>query len=46
MPRTAREKSKTGIYHVMLRGVNRQTIFEDEEDAIKFLQILNKYGKK
>ncbi len=32
MPRSARMKSKTGIYHVMLRGINRQDIFEDEED--------------
>ncbi len=40
MPRTAREKSKSGIYHVMLRGVNKQQIFEDDEDCQKFLQIL------
>lgn len=32
MPRSARMKSKTGIYHVMFRGINRQNIFEDEED--------------
>ena len=37
MPRGARERSRTGIYHVMLRGINRQTIFEDREDADKFL---------
>ena len=40
MPRSSREKSSTGIYHVMLRGINRQTIFEDFEDHEKFLQIL------
>lgn len=27
----------------MLRGVNRQTIFEEEEDRIIFLEILKKY---
>ncbi|ABR46467.1 plasmid pRiA4b ORF-3 family protein [Alkaliphilus metalliredigens QYMF] len=32
MARVARERSSTGIYHVMFRGINRQTIFEDEED--------------
>ncbi len=32
MPRKAREQSKTNIYHVMIRGINRQTIFEDNED--------------
>ena len=31
MPRTAREQSVTGIYHVMLRGINRQDIFEDQD---------------
>ncbi|AGL01679.1 transposase [Desulfoscipio gibsoniae] len=45
MPRTARKKSKTGIYHVILRGINRQTIFECEEDALKFIQTLGKYLK-
>jgi REP element-mobilizing transposase RayT len=46
MPRAAREKSKTGIYHMILRGVNRQTIFEDEEDAVMFLQTLRKYKEE
>lgn len=43
MPRTGRKKSKTGIYHIILRGANRQTIFEDEEDAEKFLQTIKEY---
>ena len=32
MPRVGRETSGTGIYHVMLRGINRQDIFEEPED--------------
>lgn len=28
MPRQERTKSGTGIYHVMLRGVNKQDIFD------------------
>ena len=32
MPRKGRETSSTGIYHVMLRGINRQDIFEGSED--------------
>jgi len=40
MPRTARKKSSTGIYHVMLRGINKQTVFLDDEDNQKFLQTL------
>ena len=40
MPRQARKKSSVGIYHIMLRGVNQQQIFEDQEDCDKFLQVL------
>ena len=43
MPRTARVKSSTGIYHIMLRGINRQQIFEDEEDRQRFIETLAKY---
>ncbi len=43
MPRTARRKSKSGIYHVILRGVNRQQLFEDEEDYERFLFLLDHY---
>lgn len=40
MPRQARKKSGIGIYHIMLRGVNGQQIFEEQEDYDKFLQVL------
>lgn len=40
MPRQARKKSESGIYHVMLRGINRQQIFEVEEDFQKFISVL------
>ena len=43
MPRQARKKSESGIYHIMLRGINRQQIFEDTEDYFKFLATLNAY---
>ena len=33
MARQIRKKSGTGIYHVMLRGINRQDIFEDDDDT-------------
>ncbi len=42
MPRRARGKSETGIYHVILRGINRQQIFNDGEDYRKFLDIMNR----
>ena len=40
MPRLSRIKSKTCVYHIMLRGINQQIIFEDSEDYEKFLEIL------
>lgn len=40
MPRTARKQSESRIYHVMLRGTNRQTIFHDPEDSRRFLSVL------
>lgn len=43
MPRQARKKSKTGIYHVMLRGINHQQIFEDNEDKQRFIETLARY---
>ena len=43
MPRGARRKSESGIYHIMLRGINQQTIFEDDEDYFKFVETLENY---
>jgi len=43
MPRKAREKSPSNIYHVILRGINRQSIFCDALDNKKYLQLLNHY---
>ena len=35
MPRQERLQSVTGICHVMLRGINKQVIFEDAEDYLQ-----------
>ena len=40
MPRKTREISGTGIYHVMMRGTNKQNVFEDSEDYLRFMTIL------
>ena len=41
MPRIARKKSCSNIYHVMIRGINRQNIFEEDDDRLCFMKILN-----
>ncbi len=46
MPRAARKLSSTGVYHVIFRGINRQQIFEDEEDCIRFMNTLLKYQQE
>lgn len=43
MPRMPRQKSESGIYHMMLRGINQQVIFEDDEDYTKFIDTLKTY---
>ena len=40
MARAAREKSNSGIYHIMIRGINKQLILEDNEDNQKLLEVL------
>ena len=40
MARKPRKKSLSGIYHVMLRGINKQTVFEDKTDRYRFMQTL------
>ena len=43
MPRYAREKSESGTYHIMIRGINRQDIFEDNDDRQRFIETIKKY---
>ena len=42
MPRQPRTSSGTGIYHVMMRGINHQNIFEDEEDNYQFINTVDR----
>lgn len=37
MPRYARKKSEKQVYHIMLRGNNREKIFIDEEDKLRII---------
>jgi putative transposase len=43
MPRTSRLKSESGIYHIIMRGINRQRIFFDDEDCNRFIHTLMEY---
>nr|WP_300145037.1 transposase [Propionicimonas sp.] len=40
MARRARQRAESGIYHVMLRGVNRDAVFLEDDDYDRFLQCL------
>ncbi|WP_186576067.1 transposase [Aquibacillus kalidii] len=43
MVRQSRKLSYNGMYHLMLRGINRQVIFEDDQDRIRFLDTLKRF---
>jgi REP element-mobilizing transposase RayT len=43
MPRHAREKCESGIYHIILRGINRQSIYD--EDYQRFLETIDRVKK-
>ena len=43
MSRQARQKSESGIYHIIVRGINKQVIFEDDEDREEFIRYLQYY---
>lgn len=40
--RLSRERSESGVYHIILRGINRQDIFYDDEDYQRFLETINR----
>ena len=42
MPRKARQQSSLCTYHVILRGVNQQIIFEDRYDYLQFIDMNDK----
>ena len=46
MPRKARKKANSQTYHAMIRGIDRQQIFEDEEDYTTFIKILEDVQQK
>lgn len=45
MPRQPRDISNTGIYHIMVRGLNKMNLFNDKQDKQKFLETLSRFSK-
>lgn len=43
MSRQARLKTESGFYHTMIRGVNRQIIFEESSDYSHFLDLTKRF---
>lgn len=41
MPRRAREQSPTDFYHIMIRGINKEKIFEKKNHKQFMIEILN-----
>lgn len=46
MSRVAREKYKTGFFHIIIQGIDKEYIFETEEDKKQFLFFMRKYYKE
>lgn len=46
MPRIIRQISNTKVYHIILRGIDKQDIFLSEKDYNKFLKILKETKEK
>lgn len=45
MPRTARRRSATDIYHVIARGINKEPIFKQKREKNNFIRLLTKHLK-
>jgi REP element-mobilizing transposase RayT len=46
MPRGKRVKSSTGIYHIMVRGNNKEWVFQDEQDKGKLYNLIKEVKDK
>ena len=44
MPRQARRMSSTGYMHIIIRGIGRQLLFEEDSDYQYYLTMLEKYS--
>ena len=46
MPRKKRQRSSTGIYHWIVRGINKKKLFHDSQDFFNFKNLLIEYKSK
>src|SRR3989339_1345623 len=46
MPRKKREESPTGVYHWIVRGMNKRKIFHHGEDIVQFFSLMKEYQKE
>ena len=46
MPRHARYLSNSGYYHLIVRGIGRQVLFEEEADYRFYLSLLKRYSEE
>ena len=46
MPRIARNYSKIKVYHITIRGIDKQNIFFDDNDRFKFMDIIKDTKEK
>lgn len=43
MPRKPRKKSASSVYHIVVKGLDSQVLFEDDNDYFKYLELLELY---
>ena len=46
MPRIARVKEESGVYHIMIRSISEVELFNDKGDKLKYLGLIKKYQEK
>ena len=46
MPTRRRKESRTGIYHIIVRGLNHEKIFQQQREKLYFKSIISNYLQK
>ena len=46
MPTRRRKESRTGIYHIIVRGINHEKIFQQQREKLYFKSIISNYLQK